>query len=164
MNTFATIRSEARFSDCNKYRFWLSKQWSELLPIGAFLLINPSSSDAIITDPTTDKCARMALLWGWRGFIIVNLDPIISSSIPSSLASDVAIRDANDDWIRKAIKVSDTIVIGTGADGEAERKNVFSRIPELESKSVCIGKNLNGNGYVHPGKPGLEIPQRPLPL
>jgi hypothetical protein len=158
MNICANIRSEAAFSEDGKNRYWLSREWGWMAPYGIFLLINPSTADALLTDPTTNRCMEIAIRWGWRGFGIVNLSPEIGCPPPILLVSSVV----NDDWIKIALAKADIFVVGTGEDGEEERKRVFKRLDIKEERVRIIGTNNSVPGFTHPGARDLQIPDRPL--
>ena len=73
------INRGAKFSPCKKYRFQLWRLWDDQLPIIMFLMLNPSSADAHHDDPTIRRCANFTKNWGYGGFYIGNLYPLIST-------------------------------------------------------------------------------------
>lgn len=46
------IKSDAFFSPCRKYRYWLLRIWDETLPLMANIGANPSTADENVDDPT----------------------------------------------------------------------------------------------------------------
>ena len=70
--------SDAVISECGRYRYMLTRQWAGghtstgtwLLPI---IMLNPSTADASIDDPTIRRCAAFAKREGWHGIRVVNL-------------------------------------------------------------------------------------------
>jgi hypothetical protein len=73
------INRGAKFSPCKKYRLQLWRLWDDQLPIIMFLMLNPSSADAHNDDPTIRRCVNFTKNWGYGGFYIGNLYPLISS-------------------------------------------------------------------------------------
>lgn len=72
----AGLRSGAIFSDCERYRYRLWREWEPALPTLAFLLLNPSTADERVNDPTIERCQRRAVTWGYGRLEIVNLFPL----------------------------------------------------------------------------------------
>jgi hypothetical protein len=73
------INRGTKFSPCKKYRLQLWRLWDDQLPIIMFLMLNPSSADAHNDDPTIRRCVNFTKNWGYGGFYIGNLYPLISS-------------------------------------------------------------------------------------
>ncbi|MFZ1744765.1 MAG: DUF1643 domain-containing protein [Nitrospirales bacterium] len=64
--------SEATISPCGKYRYWLERKWSAAPPL-VFIMLNPSTADASVDDPTIRRCCHFAKREGAGGLIVVNL-------------------------------------------------------------------------------------------
>ena len=58
-------QSLAHFSDCEQYRYWLRRDWDASLPAIAFLMLNPSTADEVVNDPTIERCQRRAIAMGY---------------------------------------------------------------------------------------------------
>lgn len=67
------MERSAVISDCGGYRYRLARQWSDTLPIAAFIMLNPSTADASVDDPTIRKCMGFAHRWGMGGIVVGNL-------------------------------------------------------------------------------------------
>lgn len=55
------------------YRYKLGRQWDEAATPATFIMLNPSTADALTDDPTVRRCAGFARSWGCGGLRIVNL-------------------------------------------------------------------------------------------
>ena len=64
---------EAKFSDCMKYRYWLSREWLVGHDIVTFVMLNPSTADASKSDPTVTRCIHYAEQWGFRKLFVLNI-------------------------------------------------------------------------------------------
>ncbi len=168
-HSFANTRSEAEFSACGKFRFWLSREWGIKQTFGVFLLINPSYADALILDSTTMICTNLALLWRWRGFGIVNLHPWIDSKPSNIIDVPTHERSENDRWIKESYYFSDIFVIATGEEYHVFMKEEIGRLglPKTSdfNKYYSIGNPNAGGSYPHPKKWSFErkanLPESP---
>lgn len=66
------MRSQAVYSPCEQYRYWLSRTWEDG-PTVSFVGLNPSTATEATDDPTVRRCRRFAERWGYGGFIMLNL-------------------------------------------------------------------------------------------
>ena len=66
------VVKKAYISDDQTRRYILWRTWGSG-PIAIFVLLNPSTADAEVDDPTTRKCMAYARRWGMSGIAIVNM-------------------------------------------------------------------------------------------
>lgn len=67
------VVSDAVISPCGRYRYMLSRTWdtgAHPLPI---IMLNPSTADASIDDPTIRRCMAFARRDGFGGILVANL-------------------------------------------------------------------------------------------
>ncbi|MGH9551149.1 MAG: DUF1643 domain-containing protein, partial [Terriglobales bacterium] len=71
----ASIEMEAKavFDRSGKYRYTLSRCWNSDLERIVFLMLNPSTADAEVTDPTIRSCLGFARELGFGALEVVNL-------------------------------------------------------------------------------------------
>lgn len=89
------------------YRYWLDRQW-EPSPdrTAVFAMLNPSTADAAILDPTVRRCMGYARLWGCGRLIVVNLfalratDPRTLGTVPDPVGPQ------NEHFIRAAAAIA----------------------------------------------------------
>lgn len=104
----------ALFSDCNKYRYLLWRQWDDTKPTLAFCMLNPSIADAFILDPTVTRCVNYAKKWGYGELIVLNIFAIRSTDPMGLYSCDDPVGRYND-WIIDLIASKvDKIVAGWG--------------------------------------------------
>lgn len=72
----------------NAYRYILWRVWTEsrAMNLCAWVMLNPSTADAIEDDPTIKKCVGFSRRWGHDGIVVVNLFAMRSTD-PSALNS-----------------------------------------------------------------------------
>lgn len=69
------VKRWADISACGRYRWLLGRQWSadETLPWMHFVMLNPSTADAELDDPTITRCVGFAQREGCGGLLVTNL-------------------------------------------------------------------------------------------
>lgn len=87
---FGIVRT-ARHSSDGRYRYRLGRRWGDR-PDGTagrgilvWVMLNPSTADAEVDDPTVRRVIGLSRAWGWAGCEVVNLFAWRSSR-PSGLA------------------------------------------------------------------------------
>ncbi|HJO77731.1 MAG: DUF1643 domain-containing protein [Prochlorococcaceae cyanobacterium ETNP7_MAG_30] len=76
--------SEASFSPCGHYRWWLKRRLGESSRTLLFVGLNPSKASALDDDPTLRRILGFCRSWGYGRLLVVNLFARISQS-PSVL-------------------------------------------------------------------------------
>lgn len=157
--------SGAYLSDDGRYRYRL---WREAAQDGAgralFVMLNPSTADALADDPTIRKCIGFATRWGRRQVRIANLfayrrtDPRVLADI----SMEEAIGPHNDAHLRAMLEWGDSkspaapkqlVVVAWGSTGGAavarmvlERRIVVRRLlRDLGLQPMCLGTAQDGN-------------------
>jgi hypothetical protein len=54
------------------YRYQLRRTWDETKPHAMFIMMNPSTADSKVDDPSVAKCGRFARTWGYGGIYVGN--------------------------------------------------------------------------------------------
>jgi hypothetical protein len=67
-----TVLGSAILSDCERYRYLLGREWTDG-PTAVFVMLNPSTADALHNDPTIRRCLRYARDWGCGALMVANL-------------------------------------------------------------------------------------------
>tara|TARA_Y100001970_G_C13842552_1_gene655209 strand:+ start:172 stop:630 length:459 start_codon:yes stop_codon:yes gene_type:complete len=104
----------AILSKNRKHRYLLSRIWDLKNETILFIMLNPSSADENIDDPTTKKVISYSKKWGYGGLHICNLytyrttSPKILFDIPNNK------RGSNKNEIKKYAKKSSKVVYAWG--------------------------------------------------
>jgi len=56
-----------------KYRYMLKRQWGERNNFINFVLLNPSTANETVDDPTIKACVKFSQNLGYDGFYVTNL-------------------------------------------------------------------------------------------
>jgi hypothetical protein len=110
------VNSWAQFSECDRYRYALGRQWGDG-PNALFVMLNPSTADEYVLDPTLRRCQNYAEQWGFDGFLVCNLFALRSTDPRVMLRDPEPIGPENDAYIRLTAEACDMIVCGWGNHG-----------------------------------------------
>ncbi|MCX7557975.1 DUF1643 domain-containing protein [Sulfitobacter sp. F26204] len=65
--------STAVYSDCERYRYSLTRVWDPQGDRVLFVMLNPSTATEVQNDPTVERCERRARHLGFGGFRVTNI-------------------------------------------------------------------------------------------
>lgn len=150
--------SEAVISDDQKYRYYLSRKWSEEGKVIAFIGLNPSTADAERDDPTIRRCINFAKSWGGSKLIMGNLYAYRSTKPEIlHLVSD-PIGPHNDEWLDQIITESDIVIVAWGVHGARHGRDV-KLLNRYKANLSYLKLTKNG----HPAHP-LYLPSSLMPV
>ena len=66
-------KSKAVYSDCEKYRYSLTRIWDGEAKKLHFVMLNPSTATEIQNDPTVERCERRARTLNFGAFRVTNI-------------------------------------------------------------------------------------------
>jgi hypothetical protein len=148
------IATDATLSDCGTYRYTLSRIWQENHPpdICCFVMLNPSTADAQLDDPTIRRCIGYAKEWGYDGLWVRNLFAYRATQPKDMLAASkrgVDIRGGfRADEALEQVREAKLIVAAWGRYPCKSRAAQF--LDMMGDRQVwCLGKNQDGSP-VHP--------------
>ena len=120
------MRTDAVISECGRYRYQLSRSWSDG-PKCLFIRLNPSTADASNDDPTIRRCIGFARAWGYGGLCIGNLFPF-RATYPKALLGPVMWNiDGNEEHLR-SMRDTCSLVLCAWGNGHIVKK-VMMRFP-----------------------------------
>ena len=150
------IYKNATISDCQKYRYVLSRTWDCKERIVLFIALNPSTADEKNDDPTIRRCIDYAKNWGYGILLVANLFAYRTKNPEKLRYVKNPVGNDNDQHIIKLSKKANLIVAAWGNEGSLfnRDKEVVRLIPNL----MCLKVNKSGQP-AHPlyQKKGLEL-------
>ena len=161
------FKTEAIFSDCMAYRYYLEWRWSDA-PALYVCMLNPSTADQKELDTTIKGLVKRAKLWGYGAVIIINLFAFRATKPPDMLAAKDPVGPDNDLVIsmvfKKAMDDGSPIICGWGKDGNRFGRNVqfVAQAEALEVKLMALEINQD-NTPKHPLYIKHEIRPSPWP-
>ena len=111
----------AIISDCDLYRYELHRTWDKSKPKVLFIMLNPSTADAMDDDATTIRCINYAKRWGFGSIMIGNIYPYRTKSPKELMAwkifgSRYSIFKDNQRHVEMMIDSADLIVCAWGSN------------------------------------------------
>lgn len=149
------MEKAAVLSDDGVYRYFLSRIWEPRKGLVTFVMLNPSTADAEMDDPTIRRCIGFTDLWGFGGLNVVNLFAYRATNPKELKVSSDPVGPKNDLYLLKTCRGQGIVVAAWGANGginnRAER--VMSMLRKDTYPVLCLGVTKND----HPKHP-LYIP------
>lgn len=165
MTTVEMMRT-AIISNDQRFRYRLGRRWGEREPYVCWVMLNPSTADADIDDPTIRRCIAFTQEWGFDALQVVNLFAMRSTDPEALLAVpiqewDRAVGPMNDEHVRDVAHGAAIVVCGWGSHKKLTSKRVgrVGRTFELISEKYPMCLDINSDGqpkhplYVKGGTP-----------
>jgi hypothetical protein len=144
-------RTSAELSPCGKFRFVLSRDWTEGEGRCCFIMLNPSTADAESDDPTIRRCVDFARRSGHSALDVVNLFALRTPHPRELLTAadlhgprDQAQRLYNDIWLLATAALARTAVAAWGVHGVMHHRDRVVREMLKEVQLHCLGTTANG--------------------
>ncbi len=141
----------AVFDSKRVYRYVLWRLWNRESPPLITIMLNPSTADEEILDPTVKKCVKWARVWGYGGLYVLNAFALRSTD-PELLAEHVhegkdPVGPENDFHITKALAEHPGARLVVGWGKHATLLNRHQRMIELLAarELYCLGINKDGS-------------------
>lgn len=139
--------SSAILSDDRHYRYVLYRRWQDHGNPAVFVMLNPSTADEFVDDPTIRRCIGFAQSWGCTSLVVVNLYAYRATK-PTDLAkADDPVGPDNDQWLRRefgiAAALDAPLVAAWGVHGRGPRVAEVMALPGAE-RFQCFGTTKDG--------------------
>lgn len=142
----APVTKSAVISECGAYRYSLTRIWDRPRGLMVFAMLNPSTADAEMDDPTIRRCVGFAKREGLGGIAVINLYAGRATK-PADLWK-MAFPHGGDNhhhwglWLQDA---SNTVVCAWGANAKDWDEGEFYRFAGgLGVDLYCLGKTKDG--------------------
>lgn len=138
----------AVFSADKTYRYVLTRTWDISLPVAKWIMLNPSTADAMKDDPTIRRCAGFARREGCGGIAVVNLFALRATDPAALRQADDPAGPANDPFIAIHAGPGDLVIAAWGAGG-----TLNGRAAEVGQRLTAAGVRLKCLGVTAAGQP-----------
>jgi hypothetical protein len=162
------MRRDAVFSVDRAHRLELTRVWDRALPMLVVCMLNPSTADHEVEDPTLLALIHFGKLWGYGGLRIVNLYSLRTSKPAEMFAAlDRATHVDNERYRAEATfyaRDHGGRMLAAWGNGGAVRATFFSAWAVQHVDLVCLGTTLSG-APKHPMARGQHrIPRDQMPM
>lgn len=144
------VEKEAHVSACGAFRYWLSRKWDRGTESLLWIMLNPSTADATLDDPTIRRCMVFARREGFGGIDVVNLYAYRATDPMELRGAPDPIGPANDDTLLGAIGWHETAVAAWGEHpsrepaGRARVETVVRIAAAAGRRLMCLGTTKSG--------------------
>ncbi|WP_420005862.1 DUF1643 domain-containing protein [Arenibacterium sp. LLYu02] len=109
--------STAVYSDCESYRYSLTRIWEPAGKRVMFVMLNPSKATEVQNDPTIERCERRARALGFGGFRATNLFAFRATDPRDMRAATDPEGPQNMAILREGLDWADTVICAWGTHG-----------------------------------------------
>ncbi len=153
--------SSAVYSDCETYRYSLTRVWDPQGQRVMFIMLNPSKATEVQNDPTIERCERRARALGFGGFRATNIFAYRATDPRDMRAYDQPEGPDNIDILRDGMEWADMVICAWGTHGEHRKQG--PRVAEVLRQT---GKPLYHLGLSKAGHPKhplyISYAQKPM--
>ena len=140
--------SHASYSDCENYRYALTRTWDAAGRRVMFVMLNPSTATEVQNDPTVERCERRARALGFGAFRVTNIFAFRATDPRIMRAAADPVGPENDPTILDGSNWADQIICAWGTHGE-----FLNRGPQVRARLAATGKRLFHLGLTKQGHP-----------
>ncbi|MFY2824456.1 DUF1643 domain-containing protein [Ruegeria sp. MALMAid1280] len=140
--------STAIYSDCEKYRYSLTRVWDAGGRKALFVMLNPSTATEVQNDPTVERCERRARALGFGAFQVTNIFAWRDTDPRKMRAAVDPVGPKNDAAILDGVEWADQVIAAWGTHGAH-----LDRGPAVETLLRGTGQPLFHLGLTKDGHP-----------
>jgi len=140
--------STATYSDCERYRYALTRTWDAGGKRVLFVMLNPSKATEVQNDPTVERCERRARALGFGAFQVTNIFAWRDTDPFQMRKAKDPIGPGNDAAILAGVAWADQVIAAWGTHGAH-----MNRGPQMTALLQGTGKPLYTLGLSKHGHP-----------
>ncbi len=111
------VSSNAVYSPCKKYRYELTRQWSDNNKRMLFILLNPSTATERKNDPTVERCEKRARNLNYGAYRVCNIFSYRATNPLELRNSADPVGPDNISILIEGLKWANKVVCGWGNNG-----------------------------------------------
>ena len=154
--------SGAQFSACRRWRTLLWRRWDAAKPVANFLMLNPSTADEHVLDPTCARARDYAERWGFGALLVTNVFAWRATDPDRMKAAADPVGEGNDAAIQRAARRAQLVVCAWGNHGlHLARSSAVQRLLRGAGVALHVLRLNAGGEPAHPlYLPAALRPQR----
>ena len=153
--------SEAVYSDCEAYRYSLTRTWDAAGKRVMFVMLNPSTASEVQNDPTVERCERRARHLGFGAFRVTNIFAWRATDPRDMRAAAEPVGPENDQALAQGAAWADQIIAAWGVHGAHRGQGPLVAEQLLAGQTPVYHLGLSKEG--HPKHP-LYLPYAQQPI
>lgn len=139
------MQKNALLSPNGVYRYWLSRRWGTYGSLMAWVMLNPSTADATVDDPTIRRVMHFSKREGYVGCLVMNLFALRTPDSSQLRRHPKPVGVRNDGFLERLAQGWDPIVVAWGSRALPHRVHEVLEGPLKNANLVCLGRT--GAGY-----------------
>lgn len=142
---YESLSRSAEVSECGRYRWWLRRSWKTGGDgkVVCFVMLNPSTADALVDDPTIRRCMGFVRAWGYSTLSVRNLFALRATDPADLLKANEPTGGPRGDLEISAACTADLVIAAWGASVPFGREK--EALSLLSAKPLyCLGKTKQG--------------------
>jgi len=139
---FPDHRSGAIFDETRRYRYLLWRVWSVVSSdYILWIMLNPSTADEVVLDPTVRRCIRYSQRWKSPGLKVCNIFALKSTDPKALYREDDPVGPENDRYILETAAGAARVIAAWGAHGihQGRGRAVLDLLRSRGIKVECLG-------------------------
>lgn len=116
--------SNVWYSQCDQYRYGLSRLWDTGKRTALFIMLNPSTADEHRNDPTVARCETRARSMGFGGVMVANLFAFRATRPQDLKMAKNPEGDWNDAVLRHWVRHAGMTVAAWGVHGRHQNRGI----------------------------------------
>lgn len=153
-----TITGDAVLSADGLYRYRLGREWDMTKPRLTFIMLNPSTADAMVDDPTIRRCIGFAKRMGLGGVNVYNLYAFRATKPIDMLNAADPVGPENNRYLEEAFRTAVVEHVPTiAAWGANARQDRVLDVLDMAEQSYTQLSSLGITKHGHPKHP-LYLP------
>lgn len=155
----------AELSEDGLYRYRLTRSWGPGLDGVMWVMLNPSTADASVDDPTIRRCMGFSQRWGYSYMVVLNLFALRTPDPRNLWVADDPLGPENSRYLAEDLEIAEKVVVAWGGGIPREWIPVvvgsfLSLASDMDQELWCLGKTVSGapkHPLYLPGDTALQL-------
>lgn len=130
--------STAIYSDCENYRYSLTRIWDPAGRKALFVMLNPSTATEVQNDPTVERCERRARALGFGAFQVTNIFAWRDTDPRKMRAAADPVGPENNNAILDGVIWADQVIAAWGTHGAHLGRGPAVEIPAAWHRAAAV--------------------------
>lgn len=141
------MKKNAVISPCGKYRYMLSRRWGTRSGLVVWIMLNPSTADANVDDPTIRRCMKFTERFEYEAMMVVNLYAFRSPDPRQLRQQSDPVGPNNYYWVRDVCEDGALLVAAWGSLKKlpAYMGTILEMLDGRGQTLNCLGITKNGS-------------------